>query len=82
MRSTTEHIPLNSGMGPYIYRVTINIDNMFDTTYENYMKKKIFKRIRKKKKGIGPPKKFEERAAHLNFDRAVRKPEFFFQSPG
>ena len=54
--STTEHIRLNSGMGRYIYRVTIDIDNMFDTAYGNYKSKKIFERIRKKKKGIGPPK--------------------------
>ena len=28
MRSTTEHIPLNSGTGRYIYRVTIDIDSI------------------------------------------------------
>ena len=28
MRSTTEHIPLNSGTGRYIYIVTIDIDSI------------------------------------------------------
>ena len=56
MRSTTVHIPLNSGTGRYIYRVTIDIDNMFDTTYGRYKRKKIFERIRKKKKESGRQK--------------------------
>ena len=42
MRSTTEHIPLNSGTGRYIYRVIIDIDNMFDTAYMETVRKKIF----------------------------------------
>ena len=50
MRSTTEHTPVNSGTGWYIYRVTIDIDTMFDTANENFLRKKIFERIVKKKK--------------------------------
>ena len=49
---------------------------MFDTRYGDFTRKKIFERIVKKKR-IGPQKNFEERAAHRNFDRAARKPEFF-----
>ena len=57
--ANTEHIPLNSGTGRYIYRVTIDIDSMFDTAYGNFTRKKNFERILKKKKRIGPPKIFE-----------------------
>ena len=49
MRSTTEHIPLNSGTGRYLYRVTIDIDNMFDTAYGNFTRKKSVRQNRKKK---------------------------------
>ena len=60
MRSTTEHIPLNSGTGRYIYRVTIDIDSICLIPHmETLREKKIFERIVKKKKRIGPPKNFE-----------------------
>ena len=49
MRSTTEYIPLNSGTARYIYRVTIDIDSMFDTANGNFTRKKIFERVVKKK---------------------------------
>ena len=39
MPSTTEHILLNSGTRQYIYKVPIDIDNMFDAAYGNYMRK-------------------------------------------
>ena len=66
MRSTIEHIPLNSGTGQYIYRVTIDIDNMFDTAYGNYKRKKIFERIRKKKRNRAT-KKFRVKGSSLEF---------------
>ena len=56
MRSTTEHIPLNSGTGRYIYRVTIDIDSMFDTAYGNFTRKKNIRKNRKKKKESGHQK--------------------------
>ena len=50
MPSTAEHIPLNSGTGRYIYRVTIDIDSMFDTGYGNFTRKKNIRKNRLKKK--------------------------------
>ena len=61
MRSTTEHIPLNSGTGRYIYRVTIDIDSMFDTAYGNFTRKKNIRKNRKKKKKNGAAKEISSR---------------------
>ena len=58
MPSTTEHIPLNSGTGRYIYKVTIDFDSICSIPHMETLREKKYSKesLKKKRKESGRQK--------------------------